>query len=256
MKSLLFLVILNLAWVSVFAQIPAQMAFNETANRLPVTEGLSLWFDAADVGSVIRDANNRVSLWQDKSGNNNHAVQNTLANRPTYATNSLNGLAAMNFTSNAMTMIGSKSGTYQTVIAVRNYTANGYQTLFASSANSDFSLRLNGGQTTGGNASYAGDNNLNDWSNGNTGATYVNGVNTNTISPNTFHMVYIATTDALRKVNATFSLSTSFSSRGMTGRICELLVFNRQLTANERQQIERYLARKWKIAITPALNLP
>ncbi len=55
-------------------------------------------------------------------------------------------------------MQGTKTGTYQTVFAVRNLKANiPYQTLFASPANTDFSVRVDGS----GNA-YPSPN-LNDW---------------------------------------------------------------------------------------------
>jgi hypothetical protein len=46
--------------------------------------GLGLWLDAADSGSVILSGSN-VSQWSDKSGNGNHAIQPTTANRPVYS---------------------------------------------------------------------------------------------------------------------------------------------------------------------------
>ncbi|MDG1508272.1 MAG: hypothetical protein P8Q53_00660, partial [Flavobacteriaceae bacterium] len=41
-----------------------------------------LWLDASD-SSTITDSGGKVSLWKDKSGNGNHARQNTSANQPT-----------------------------------------------------------------------------------------------------------------------------------------------------------------------------
>ena len=46
--------------------------------------GLGLWLDAADSGSVVLSGSN-VSQWSDKSGNGNHAIQPTSANRPAYS---------------------------------------------------------------------------------------------------------------------------------------------------------------------------
>ena len=52
-----------------------------------------VWFDANDLSTLFQDAagtipvtavGQKVGKWLDKSGNNNHAVQATLANQPTY----------------------------------------------------------------------------------------------------------------------------------------------------------------------------
>ena len=43
----------------------------------------TLWLDASDTSTITYDANG-LSLWQDKSGNDYHARQNTTANRPEY----------------------------------------------------------------------------------------------------------------------------------------------------------------------------
>ena len=69
--------------------------------------GPVLWFDAADESSVIRDANGKVSRWIDKtapdyssSNTNNHMVQATAANQPTWGTRTYNGLPVMDFDGN------------------------------------------------------------------------------------------------------------------------------------------------------------
>lgn len=266
-KYILFLVFILSSFVCVFAQIPPQIAFNETANRLTVTSGLSLWFDAADMGSIVKDANNKVSLWQDKSGNNNHAVQATASSQPTYTTNTLNGLPSITFPGapSAQFFIGSKTGSYQTIIAVRNVssTTSSWQTLFAAPANSDFSFRLNyyyNGTTP--NTAYDGGSNANDWTFNNSGKVYVNGVNISQVPPRpNYHIVVVES--AVVQANLTFSISSGdttspWANRGVSNGsgICELIVFNRTITAIERQSIEKYLARKWKISITPALSVP
>jgi hypothetical protein len=70
----------------------------------------------------------------------------------------VNGNPVVQFNSTGQYMQGTKTGTYQTVFAVRNLKANiPYQTLFASPANTDFSVRVDGS----GNA-YPSPN-LNDW---------------------------------------------------------------------------------------------
>jgi hypothetical protein len=48
-----------------------------------------MWLDAEDTASVTLNGST-VSQWSDKSGNNNHAVQATAANQPTYLNSGLN----------------------------------------------------------------------------------------------------------------------------------------------------------------------
>ena len=69
--------------------------------------GPVLWFDAADESSVIQDANGKVYRWIDKtapdyssSNTNNHMVQATAANQPTWGTRTYNGLPVMDFDGN------------------------------------------------------------------------------------------------------------------------------------------------------------
>ena len=54
--------------------------------------GCTLWLEA-DRGITLVDG--KVSAWADQSGNGRHAIQGAVDNRPTYATNQLNGYPAM-----------------------------------------------------------------------------------------------------------------------------------------------------------------
>src|SRR3990167_8616268 len=49
--------------------------------KRPIQEGLKLWLDASDT-STITSSGGLVSQWNDKSGNNNHAIQGTGAAQP------------------------------------------------------------------------------------------------------------------------------------------------------------------------------
>ena len=48
----------------------------------------ALWLDAADASTVFT-VSGAVSQWNDKSGNGRHATQGTVANRPSYSTNTI-----------------------------------------------------------------------------------------------------------------------------------------------------------------------
>lgn len=53
---------------------------------------LQFWLDAKDGGSLVIDQNNRVKSWNDKSGRNNTATQNSITNRPVYKQEAFPGL--------------------------------------------------------------------------------------------------------------------------------------------------------------------
>ena len=54
------------------------------------------WFDAADSTTLTPKVGN-VSLWQDKSGNQNHASQATFTRRPASGSTTIGGLNAVAF---------------------------------------------------------------------------------------------------------------------------------------------------------------
>jgi hypothetical protein len=65
--------------------------------------GCVLWLDATDLASITMDGSNRVSQWNDKSGNANHAVQLTDANKPVYnATGMLGGHPCLDWLAGAV----------------------------------------------------------------------------------------------------------------------------------------------------------
>ena len=43
------------------------------------------WYDSKDVSTITKDANDYVSAWNDKSGNDYHLVQATASNQPLYS---------------------------------------------------------------------------------------------------------------------------------------------------------------------------
>lgn len=66
----------------------------------------SLWFDAADSGTITKDGSNLVSQWSDKSGNNYHATQSTSGAKPTHTANGLNGKSVVTFGGSHALLLG------------------------------------------------------------------------------------------------------------------------------------------------------
>jgi len=62
----------------------------------PAMVATAAWFDAADP-TTLTPATGAVSLWQDKSANQNHASQSTASRRPSTGTHTIGGLNAIAF---------------------------------------------------------------------------------------------------------------------------------------------------------------
>lgn len=74
----------------------------ENLDVTPVqASGCMLWLDSSDSSTVILDGNNKVSQWNDKSGNGFNAVQPTEANRPSYVSNIQNSSNSILFNNNS-----------------------------------------------------------------------------------------------------------------------------------------------------------
>ena len=72
--------------------IPFSASAQESSFFTPtMISSLALWFDASDPATITQSGG-LISEWRDKSSNAYSVIQGTVGNRPTYATNLLNGL--------------------------------------------------------------------------------------------------------------------------------------------------------------------
>ncbi len=210
---------------------------------------LALWLTAADPTTLQNPSgsqaanNDFIAQWKDKSGNNHHAVQVTSGTQPVLQTNALNGNSAVIIQNTSQLMTG-PTGTYQTIVGVRNMSNSGghYQYFFSSPANADFSIRGGGAGT-----SYTDGPNVNDWSY-NTGTPpleWTNGVQT--LNSSTTNHIIVAT--AAAATNGTYSISSTFLNRGMSGNdpVYEILAYSTTLTTTQRQLLENYEAAAWNL---------
>jgi hypothetical protein len=215
---------------------------------------LQLWLTTADSTTLLNASGTEVSnggsvaTWKDKSGNGADAVQMTASAQPIYNSNQLNGFGALVFQNNGQYMTG-PTGAYQTIVSTRSMLGTSYQYLFSSPANSDFSVRFTGGTST---VHYTDGPNVNDWcyNTGTTPAQWVNGVQSLAGSTNT----HILVDQAANATNATYSLSSTFMSRGMYNNdpVYELLAYKTTLNTTQRILLENYEAAEWGLTS----NLP
>ena len=242
---------------------------------LPVKDGLLVWLDAADDSTFSYSSGTKVSQWRDKSGNNFHANQATVANQPSRNT-TVNSRKSVNFSSangdrlrvnsgmvftNSVTAIvfikpGSQSFAYADIldqdhamdgyngwVIQRNNTASQWLVWLANASNTTW-LNTNA-------ISYA-DNTPQI-------VTLIKGSSTLTLYSNGTTSGDVAVADQqIRQANY-FGLNIGSwragnelfaSTRHYNGEICEIVVYNKALSLTELKQVHTYLGQKWGVGNT------
>ena len=209
--------------------------------------GCGLWLDGADpLATGIVPANGAtISTWKDKSAS---GANLTAVGTPTYASASssvyLNGNSYLqntnfNFTNHTMFIVSVQSTgpgplyTTNRSTAISGFFPNYQGSYYLAQANNSWlftSSPFVDGTTYLYSIQYDSLNNINVWSNGNTSPTISS--TAGTITRNQF---------ILGKRDAEGSVEN------MTGNIFEVVQFSTDLTTTQRQQVEGYLAWKWRL---------
>jgi hypothetical protein len=221
--------------------------------------GLQLWLDAQDIngdGSAFAGAS--VGSWQDKSGNNNDAIQIVLGNRPAYiadggpefgnfpivrfdgANDSLTLPTGFMFNEAAFTMIilhKTPFDSNEAIFGPSGAFLTGIEMLTGNIGGQPSLWRLNGTPKTG---TGAWDDDIVSLStiaadNASTQA-YKNG----TASP-----MLDASGIAPLNFNGIYTIGSYFVGFNSAPDVAELLIYNRKLTDAERHGVEAYLDEKW-----------
>lgn len=246
---------------------------------------LTGWYDAADASSYTATSG-QISQWQDKSGAGNHITQGTANNRPTLFTSSGDTQS-----STASTINGRQSlffdGANDFLSTTATVTSGQSRTVLAIATRSDNS-------TFGTLAAFGtveiGANSTARWlcRYGATGQSVVGGdsVNSNQsisavqsawLSPhisvwsqdsNTRNLTYIVNGESLTVSGNPTAAQSSFAGLAvgrMTrsdfpqyfgGHVGEILIYDRELTTAQRQNLEGYLAWRWGLQATLPYDHP
>ena len=221
----------------------------------------SAWFDASDA-STITESGGSVSTWGDKSGNEYHVTQGTVANQPTTGTRTIGGLNTLDFDGNdflrANSRLGFSANPNIMIISVHSPDQAGMQLRLCTIGNgdgvlspaTDNSWRFNNGNEVY-NSSLASST-IGVWERA-SGSTYAdskfyeNGVEqtstdvTNGTPNNTVERFVIGA-----KGDGTIQFN---------GRIGELVIIE-STDIDIRQKMEGYLAWKWGLEATLPLGHP
>ena len=216
----------------------------------PVKTNLVFWLDSSNTATLTVSAN-KVSRWNDPSGNGNYADQTTASLQPTYIPSKVNGKGIVDF-GDSVYFSGTQT---QPWMQMRDATG---AVLHISTIRTVFWVL---GMDSGTNGFLLGDdvnyhfhrgtaNQIweapNGWASTNirNGSTYLNGVKvdgTTTVLPTAFSMVSLVTTANVQA--SLIARDRTYRSGGI--KLGEVLIYDRPLTDAERVSVEAYLHTKW-----------
>lgn len=235
----------------------AAMAF-----KPPYISNLSLWLDAARITGLNDD--DKVAQWNDLSGNGNNATQATEAAKPTYKVNILNSrpVVRCDGTDDWMTLSGITIANAFTVFWVAKTAALAEARLLYNSGgtaslnrdklgtvSSKMFIRIVDDGSSDNTQSFLSDNTY--------GIITYKRDSSNKIdyalNGAAFTRLF---SDAAQSGNHIFkelftdNRAQFGDTRVWNGDIAELIVYQKALTVAERTKVEKYLSRKWGIAIS------
>jgi len=227
------------------------------AADLPVKGGLALWLDAADDSTFSYSSGTTVSQWRDKSGQNNHAV--VMGGSPLRSV-AINSRKAVSFTSTTSfkCVTGAFISTATHIVVCRATTSSAtYQRVYHGGANSDHYVFI--GALANNIATFWG--NGSSWNDVNANSPSITILNTlriisavNTGAGATPY--YDGTAMTVKATNPAaytgYELNTYATGnlQPLVGEVCEIIVFNKQLSTTELKQVHTYLGQKWGISNT------
>lgn len=231
---------------------------------------LMVWFDAARSNTITQDGSQRVSQWNDISGNANNVTQGTAGLKPLYVASAINSLPAIQFyddvtakllaktdnttldyTSltgfvvfNRLTDLGANeliTGKWNTTGTVREFNAGiNSSDQFAFQTSPDGNTPLVAANVTGAVATstnYIGDFGWN-------GSTAINAAKNNGTTAT-------GVVTGLFAGNASFCIGSGANAgTPFAGYVGEIVIYKAVLTAAQRTQVLTYLSKKWSITIS------
>lgn len=230
--------------------------------------GLAVWLDPSNTASLTYNGSS-ISQINDGSGNGRHFVQDTAGSQP--GTTTVNGRNALLFDGKWMRQNALSAYANRTTFVVARRDAgtnsNGFAAVFgyrsgasfAGISNSDTFFQLRANNSTAGTPLM--------FDTGNTASptAWIDGIPSNPSSPSAaspFNPCPFATDGVLRvlSMNTTqtgsgnkmplIAVEGNVITRTYLMTLCELLIYSVELSASERQKVERYLGKKWGVTVS------
>ena len=229
-------------------------------------DGCSLWLDAADSTTVIlASGTSAVTQWNDKSGNGRNATQATAGLRPTYTgtTISFSGSTRLDM-ADAFNMLSAVGKFYMIFVVERRGSANTTTSfilggdggnagiLFGYLENVLLKFRHSAATISDTDVtvpSWQNPDPLRIWSGGYNGTIRDLFLNGNVGASGSY------VTPVTNWANARIGFASIYNHYYL-GTVHEIIIYNSYLPTPQRQQVEAYLANKWRLrGVTPATHL-
>lgn len=227
----------------------------------------ALWLDADDNSTITLNGSN-VSQWNDKSGNERHATQETAVNQPEYTTAGLNGKNVVTFGGNDYFLLSndivSSPSTIVVVFKFNNFNDVNPRIYDIKKSGQSLQLIRDGATTSIGTKNTV-------WQPSNAGTKWHS---SQTTDPEIIAINFENASTVL-SLNGTLSTNTGSTNIGpggvystlgvradlvsstyLNGFISELVVVDTSLSISDRQKLEGYLAHKWGLADNLPVNHP
>jgi hypothetical protein len=202
---------------------------------------LALWLDAEDATTITLNGSN-VAQWDDKSENNNNAVQATAASQPAYNATVLDGKAALVWP-NAINSLSIKTQNtftvYQTFFVMRF--ADGIQATAYATVQGLFRVDLESGLNLGNGTAWYVNNYNNARINGGP-LGQINLLGPALPRPKT---ILNSIRSLLPAPSSALTIGFNAAGRAWSGPIGEVLSLTEEISEADRQKLEGYLAWKW-----------
>lgn len=215
------------------------------------TSGLIYWI-MGDAG--VSTAGNNVTQWDDQSGNNYHATQSNSSLQPQLVPNAVNGLPTVRFNLDEMIVPSFNTTGGMSMFFVINLAStgdvSGQHGVISSSGGFDEKMHF-----------YLRDQVGNQYAISNGGVGFRSG--SVSAGAQQLSYVYTGSQETIWKDGANVisqSKSTNYNNSNtiylgyapgvgspmrLVGDICEILIYDTDLTTTQRQQVENYLSNKW-----------
>lgn len=239
-----------------FEESAASSAHMAATSTMPVTSGLLMWLDAADIASLFQTAdganplsssNQPVGLWRDKTGNDNNFLQTRVDARPNFVKTGIGGKASITFEPGQSMIVRTNFPAPVTVIYVARQLGGANNRVLSAVANNWL---------------------LGFWSGAKNQAYYDGWVSPSGSPPSdTLPHIFVGIVKGRGQNSEVWAdgVLVAGNQNGVAGpnglainagaypgevsncQIAELMVFNRDLSPGERQGMEAYLKSKWGI---------
>jgi len=201
--------------------------------------GLLLWYKADSISGLYD--NDKVSQWDDQSGNDNHATQGTSDYQPIYKTSILNGKPVVRFdgSNDFMSFTSALTNVRTAIFVLKSETPVPDRGVVLGGA-SHYDWHDNDSYMLSGSYAATGLKN---------GDAYVNGVETaplDVLKPTEFTIISFVTSANVRADRIT--RDRNYSSRVWHGDYAEIILYSSALSKSDLADVEEYLGQKYDIA--------